>query len=98
MTITTTTLTRAAGLSAVVGGLLFIAVQIKHPHVDLALATTTEWKIREVMKVMFAALSLAGISGMYLRHVKRAGVLGLLGYLLFGASFLLLFSTEVIAG
>ena len=32
MTITTTKLTRAAGLSAVVGGLLFIAVQINHPH------------------------------------------------------------------
>ena len=32
MTITTTTLTRAAGLAAVAGGLLFIAVQIKHPH------------------------------------------------------------------
>ena len=29
MSITTTKLTRAAGLSAVVGGLLFIAVQIK---------------------------------------------------------------------
>ena len=31
MTITTTTLTRAAALCAVAGGLLFIAVQIKHP-------------------------------------------------------------------
>lgn len=98
MTITTTTLTRAAGLSAVVGGLLFIAVQIGHPHVDLALATTTEWKVREAMKVLFAALSLAGITGMYLRQVKRIGVLGLLGYLVFAANFLLLFSTEVIAG
>ena len=34
MTITTTTLTRAAGLSAVAGGLLFIAVQINHPLLD----------------------------------------------------------------
>ena len=40
MTITTTTLTRAAGLSAVAAGLLFIAVQIKHPTVDLTLVTT----------------------------------------------------------
>ena len=31
MTITTTTLTRAAGLSAVAAGLLFCAVQIGHP-------------------------------------------------------------------
>ena len=32
MIITTTKLTRAAGLAAVAGGLLFIAVQINHPH------------------------------------------------------------------
>ena len=37
MTITTTTLTRAAGLSAVAAGLLFIAVQINHPHLDARL-------------------------------------------------------------
>ena len=43
MAITTTKLTRAAGLSAVVAGLLFTAVQIKHPHLDVAFVTTTEW-------------------------------------------------------
>jgi hypothetical protein len=32
MTVTPTSLTRAAGISAAVAGLLFIAVQIKHPH------------------------------------------------------------------
>ena len=31
MTVTPTSLTRAAGISAAVAGLLFIAVQIKHP-------------------------------------------------------------------
>ena len=35
MTITTTTLTRAAGVAAVVGGLLYIGVQIRHPNLDL---------------------------------------------------------------
>jgi len=60
MTITTTTLTRAAGLSAVAAGLLFCAVQIGHPNVDLALVTTTEWKVRQTIKVLFAALSLIG--------------------------------------
>ncbi len=97
MTITTTTLTRAAGLSAVVGGLLFVAVQINHPNVDLALVTTTEWKIRQVMKILFASLSLAGITGMYLRQVKQTGVLGLIGYLLFAVNFLLMLSVEIIA-
>ena len=33
------------------------------------------------MKVLMAVLSLAGITGMYLRQVKQTGVLGLIGYL-----------------
>jgi len=83
MTITTTKLTRAAGVAAAVAGLLFIAVQINHPHLDLTFATTTEFKIRQGMKVLMSVLALAGITGMYLRQVKKIGVLGLLGYVLF---------------
>src|SRR5665647_570846 len=96
MTITTTALTRAAGVAAVVGGLLYIGVQINHPHLDLAFISTTEWKVRQTMKVLFAALSLAGITGMYLRQVTRTGVLGLIGYLVLAAGFLVMFGTEVI--
>ncbi len=96
MTITTTTLTRAAGVAAVVGGLLYMGVQINHPHLDLALITTTEWKVRQTMKVLFASLSLVGITGMYLRQVTRTGVLGLIGYLVLATGFLLMFGTEVI--
>jgi hypothetical protein len=96
MTITTTTLTRAAGLAAVAGGLMYIGVQINHPTVDLTLVTTTEWKIRQAMKLLFASLSLAGITGMYLRQVTKAGVLGLLGYVLFAAGFLVMMSVEFV--
>ena len=96
MTITTTSLTRAAGVGAVVAGLLYIGVQIHHPHLDLAFISTTEWKVRQTMKVLFAALSLAGITGMYLRQVTRTGVLGLIGYLVLATGFLLMLSTEVI--
>jgi hypothetical protein len=96
MTITTTRLLRAAGLSAVAGGLLFIAVQINHPHVDLALVSTTEWKVRQTMKVLMAGLSLIGITGIYLRQVKQTGVLGLVGYVVFGVNYLILLSSEVI--
>ena len=96
MTITTTTLTRAAGVAAVVGGLLYIGVQIRHPNLDLALVTTTEWKVRQTMKVLFASLSLAGITGMYLRQVTRVGVLGLVGYLVLATGFLAMVGVEVI--
>lgn len=93
MTITTAKLTKAAGLAAVVGGLLYIGVQIMHPDLDLALLSTTEWKVRQMMKVLFAALSLAGITGMYLRQVKQTGVLGLVGYLLLSVGYLAILGT-----
>ena len=96
MTITTTTLTRTAALCAVVGGELFITVQINHPPVDLALVSTAEWKIRQSMKVLLAALSLVGITGIYLRQARLVGVLGLLGFVLFALNYLIMFTTEVV--
>lgn len=96
MSITTTTLTRSAGLSAVAAGLLFIGVQINHPHLDAEFATTTEYTVRQSLKVLMSGLSLIGITGMYLRQVKQAGVLGLVGYLVFGAGYLIMMSVEVI--
>ena len=96
MSITTTKLTRTAGLGAVAAGLLFIGIQINHPHLDANFATTTEYTIRQSLKILMAVLSLIGITGMYLPHVKKLGVLGLLGYLVFSAGYLLMMSVEVI--
>ncbi len=97
MTITPTGLTRAAGISAAAAGLIFIAVQINHPPMDVASVATTEWVVRNSAKVAMGALALVGVTGMYLRQVRQIGVLGLIGYLLFGAGYLLMFSTEVIS-
>jgi hypothetical protein len=96
MTVTPSTLTRAAGVAAAVAGLLFIGVQINHPHMDVTFATTTEYTVRESLKVLMAALALTGITGMYLRQVKQTGALGLLGYVLFGVGYLILMSIEVV--
>jgi hypothetical protein len=97
MTITTTGLTRAAGISAATAGLIFIAVQINHPPMDVSSVATTEWVVRNSAKVVMGALALVGITGMYLRQVRQVGPLGLIGYLLFGAGYLLMFATEVIS-
>ena len=93
----TTTLTRAAAVAAVVGGLLYIGVQINHPHLDVTFIATTEWKVRQTMKVLFATLSLAGITGMYLRQANRTGVLGLIGYVVLALGFVFMVSIEVAA-
>jgi hypothetical protein len=97
MTVTTTTLTRAAGLAAVAGGLLFIAVQFKHPLLTAQFTTTTEYAVRETAKILMAALSLVGITGIYLRQVRQIGVLGLIGYVLLGIGYLTILTMQVIA-
>src|SRR6476659_10099111 len=96
MTITTTKLTRAAGLSAIVGGLLFIAVQINHPLLDATFVSTTEYAVRETMKIFMAVFSLLGITGIYLRQVKQTGALGLIGYVVLGVGYLAIFGVQVV--
>lgn len=93
MTITATTLTRAAGAAAVAAGIIFIGVQINHPQLNATSITTTDVYVRDSLKVLMAALALVGISGMYLSQIRRNGVLGLVGYVLLAAGYLLIMCT-----
>jgi hypothetical protein len=97
MTITATGLTKAAGAAAAVAGSIFIGVQIGHPATGSFTTETSQWVVRECAKIAMAALALAGITGMYLRQYRAAGVLGLIGYLTFAVGYLAMFSVEVIA-
>jgi hypothetical protein len=97
MTITAANLSRAAGAAAVVAGTIFIAVQINHPPMIVSSVETTQWVVRSGAKVVMSALALAGITGMYLRQFRQTGLLGLVGYLVFAAGYLAMFSVEVIA-
>jgi hypothetical protein len=97
MTVTTTGLTRAAGISAAVAGLLFIGVQVGHPPMDVSSVTTTDWAVRNTAKMVMAGTALAGITGMYLRQVRQTGILGLAGYLLFSIGYLVMIGIELVA-
>jgi hypothetical protein len=97
MNITATGLIKAAGAAAAVAGAIFIAVQINHPATDTFTTETTQWVARSCAKTVMAALALAGVTGMYLRQYRKAGLLGLIGYLVFAAGYLAMFSVEVIA-
>jgi hypothetical protein len=97
MTPTPTVLTRAAAAAAVAAGLIFIGVQIGHPHLDATTVVTTEVVLRDSLKVVMAVLALVGITGMYLRQVRQSGVLGLIGYLLLGAGYLVIMGTSFAA-
>src|SRR2546430_9509192 len=97
MTITSTTLFRAAGAAAALAGLIFIGVQINHPYLDATSITSTDAMTRDSLKMLMAALALAGITGVYLRQVTKIGMLGLLGYVLFAAGYLSMLGTEYVA-
>jgi hypothetical protein len=98
MTITASNLTRAAGISAAAAGAIFVAVQIKHPAFTVqAFTDGINWQVRSIAKLVMSALALAGLTGMYLHHHRRLGVLGLVGYLVFAAGYLVMSSVEAIA-
>jgi hypothetical protein len=97
MSITANRLAAAAGLCAAAAGALFIGIQVNHPHLDATSIQSTEMVIRDTAKVVMAVLSLVGIAGMYLSQIRRNGVLGLVGYLVLSAAYLLVMGTSYVA-
>jgi hypothetical protein len=88
MFITTSRLMRAAGVSAVLSGLLFIVIQPIHPEENATTVTGTAWVVVAAMTIAMAVLGLVGASGIYLRQVRETGLTGLVGYLMLGAFYL----------
>jgi hypothetical protein len=83
MKVTTPNLIRAAGLAAVVAGILFAGIQPFHPADVIASVTTPQWAIIHYLSLAMDILFLVGMTGLYARQVEKAGWLGLAGYLLF---------------
>src|SRR5438067_4567218 len=84
MKTTTSNLIRWAGLSAMVGGFLFVGIQPVHPPEILSSFTTSTWAIVHYVGVGMCFLILLGLTGIYARQVEESGWLGLAGSLLFG--------------
>ncbi|HET6866764.1 MAG TPA: hypothetical protein VFH80_12675 [Solirubrobacteraceae bacterium] len=98
MSTTTTRRTATAGLCAAAAGAIFIGVQINHPPADVAHLVTTEMTIRMSAKVLFCALALVGLTGMFLRHRHQFGRLGRVGYSLLSVGFLAMLVQECLIG
>jgi hypothetical protein len=96
--ITTNRLTAISGACAAAAGAIFVGVQINHPPADVAHLVTSEMTIRETFKIAFCILALAGFTGMFLRHRRRLGRVGLAGYSLLTAGFVALLAVECIVG
>jgi hypothetical protein len=88
MTITPAALTRTAGIAAVAAGAIFIGVNINHPDLNASSISTTNVYVRDSLKILMCVLALVGISGMYLSQLRRNGVLGLIGYVVFALGYL----------
>ncbi|HET6551389.1 MAG TPA: hypothetical protein VFG79_23175 [Solirubrobacter sp.] len=96
MNLTANRLTAAAGLCAAAAGAIFVGVQINHPPADVAHIVTTEMLIRESAKALMTVLALIGITGLFLRHRRRFGALGLAGFSLLTVGYLAMFAVQCI--
>jgi hypothetical protein len=89
MSITTSTLTRGAAVAAALAGLAYIVIQFIHPADVVASLSTQRWAIVHYLSFGEAVLAIIGVSGIYLRQVRKFGVLGLVAYGMFALFFIL---------
>lgn len=89
MSVTTTGLSRTAGLCAAASGVLYVLVQVIHPAETVAAVASTAWAVTHALTLAMAVLGVVGVTGIYLHQVREAGVLGLAGYVLFGSFYLM---------
>ena len=88
---------RIAGICLTAAGAIFVGVQVNHPAITLEFIGSTEFVVRQVLKVAMTVLALTGITSLYASHARRVGVVSLIGYLLFGLGYLAMFGVEVVA-
>lgn len=86
---TTASLIRWSGLAAMAAGLIYAGIQPIHPADAVASVTTDAWAIITPLKTVMSFLFLLGITGLYARQVKKAGWLGLAGFLLLSLTWAL---------
>ena len=82
-TISTGTLMRLAGLSAMVAGLCFIVIGMFHPVNVPASVTTAVWVNVHIAATALGFFGLFGMAGLYARQAEKTGWLGLAGFILF---------------
>ena len=83
MKMTTSTLMRLAGLSAMAAGLCFIVIGMFHPVNVPSSVTTATWVNVHIFAFALGFFGLFGMVGLYARQVEESGWLGLAGFLLF---------------
>ena len=80
---TTSTLMRLAGVSAMVAGLCFIVIGMFHPVNIPSSVTTATWVNVHIFATALGFFGLFGMAGLYTRQAEKSGWLGLAGFVLF---------------
>jgi hypothetical protein len=80
--ITTSSLIRLSGFSAMVAGISYVVVGMFHQPNIVSSVTTTQWAIIHAIATAMCFFFLLGVTGLYARQAEKAGWLGLAGYLL----------------
>jgi hypothetical protein len=80
---TTSTLMRLAGLSALAAGLCCIFVGMFHPVNVPASVITATWANVHIFATAMGFFGVFGMAGLYARQAEKSGWLGLVGFLLF---------------
>jgi hypothetical protein len=87
MKMTTSTLFRLAGLSAVLAGLCTIVVGMFHPVNVPSSVTTATWVNVHIAAIAMCFFGLFGMVGLYARQAEKAGWLGFAGFVLYSLWF-----------
>ncbi len=89
MKLSTSNLASWTALSAVVAGLLFVAIQVFHPSDTLASVTTGAWAVIHYVSIAMALFFVVGIAGIFAQRVDELGWLGLAGFVVLSLGLLL---------
>jgi hypothetical protein len=83
MKISSHTLFRLAGLSALLAGICYLIVGLFHPPNVAASVTVTRWEAVHIVACLMSFFGLVGMAGLYVRQAAKTGLIGLAGYVLF---------------
>jgi hypothetical protein len=89
MKITTSNLIRFSGLALVPAGIVFAGIQPIHPPDVVESVTTSAWAVITSLKFAMCVLFVIGITGLYARQAEKAGLFGLVAFLVLGLSWTL---------
>lgn len=89
-TVSASALMRLSGGSAMLAGLCFIIIGMFHPENVPSSVTSVTWVNVHIAATALGFFGLFGMAGLYARQVEKSGWLGLTGFLLFSAWFVLI--------